>query len=106
MGSSASALCSSSHSRSSASDTSLTASSSIAARLPTSVVERKSSTARPHFSSAKRSRIFHCSFYLLVSFRTSAHRIFRRALHSGGAPEYGSGTGTTNTVGWANSSSN
>ena len=61
-GSSAPAPGSPKNSRSSASDTSLTASSSAGTRLPTSVVERKSSTARPHFSSAKRSRIFHRSF--------------------------------------------
>jgi len=39
-------VCSSSHSRSSASDTSLNVSSSAGTRLPTSVEERKFSTAR------------------------------------------------------------
>ena len=72
------------HSHSSASDTSLTASSSSAgARLPTSAEVRKFSIARLHLSSAKRSRIFHRSFHLPVSFRTSAHRIFCWVFHSG-----------------------
>ena len=70
--------------RSSASDTSLTASSSSAGtRLPTSVEERKSSTARLHLPSARRSRIFHRSFHLPVSFFTSAHRTFGSGFHSG-----------------------
>jgi len=80
---SSSAPCSSTHSCSSASDTSLTASSSTGTRFPTSVVERKSSTARPRLSSARRSQIFHRSFHLPVSFRTSTHRIFCWAFHSG-----------------------
>jgi len=50
--------------------------------LPTSVVERKFSTARPHLSSARRSRIFHRLFHLPVSFPTSAQRIFCWAFHS------------------------
>ena len=82
-GSSAPAPRSYSHSRSPASDTSLTASSSADTRLPTSMVARKSNTARPRLSSARRSRIFHQSFHLPVSFRTSAHRIFCWAFHSG-----------------------
>jgi len=73
------------NSHSSASDTSLTASSSAGTRLPTPVVERNSSTARPHLSSARRSRIFHRSFPFQVSFRTSAHRVFCWAFHSGHA---------------------
>jgi len=44
---------------------------------PTSVVARKASTARPRLSFARRSRIFHLSFHLLVSFRTSAHNRHR-----------------------------
>jgi len=47
---------SSSHSRSSASNTLLTASCSAGTRFPTSVVERMSSTVRPHTSPARRSR--------------------------------------------------
>jgi len=50
---------------------------------PTSAAERKSSTARPHLSSARRFRIFHRSFHLLASFRTSAHRVICWAFHSG-----------------------
>jgi len=50
--------------------------------LPTSV-ERKSSTARLHLSSARRSRIFHRPFHLPVSFFTSAHSTFCWAFHSG-----------------------
>ena len=73
---SSSASCSPSHSRRSTPDTSFTASPSAGTRLPTSVVKRKASTARPHLSSAWRSRIFHRSFHLPVSFRTSAHGIF------------------------------
>jgi len=84
-GFSAPASCSSSHSRTSCSDTALTASSSSSAgtRLPTSVVKRKPSTARPHLSSAKRSRTFHRSFHLSVSFFTSAQRTFCCGFHSG-----------------------
>jgi len=84
-GSSVPAPCSSSHSRTSSSDTALTASSSASAgtRLPTSVEERKSSTARLHLPSARRSRTFHRPFHLPVSFFTSAHRIFCCGLHSG-----------------------
>ena len=77
------ASCPSSHSRSSASDSSLTTSSSAGTCLPTPVEERKSSTARLHLSSARRSRIFHRSFHLPVSFLTFAHRIFCWASHSG-----------------------
>jgi len=79
------APCSSIHSRTSSSDIALTASSSSApsAHLPTSVVERKSSTARLHLPSASRSRTFHRSFHLPVSFFTSAHRIFCCGFHSG-----------------------
>ena len=51
-GSTAPAPCSSNHSRTSASNTSLAASSSAGTHLPTSVVERKSSTAHPHLSPA------------------------------------------------------
>ena len=82
-GSSAPAPCSPKNSRSSASDASLTASSSAGTRLPTSVVERKSSTACPHLPSARRSRILHRLFHLPVSFRTSAHSIFCWAFNSG-----------------------
>jgi len=84
-GSSAPAPCSSIHSRTSSSDTALTASSSASAGtlLPTSVEERKSSTARLHPASARRSRAFYLSFYLPVSFLTSAHRIFCCGFHSG-----------------------
>ena len=53
------------------------------ALLPTSAEERKSSTARLRLLSARRSRIFHLSFHLPVSFRTSAHWIFFSAFHSG-----------------------
>jgi len=78
------APCSSSHSRTYSSDTTLTAASSThGTRLPTSVVERKSSTARLHLPSASRSRTFHRSFHLPVSFFTSAHRIFCCGFHSG-----------------------
>jgi len=64
-GSSAPAPCSSSHSRTSSPDTALTTSSSTSAgaRLPTSVEERKSSTARLHLPSARRSRTFHWPFH-------------------------------------------
>jgi len=67
------------------SDTALTASSSASAstRLPTSVEDRNSSTARLHLPSAMRSRTFHRSFHLPVSFFTSAHRIFYCGFHSG-----------------------
>ena len=83
-GSSAPAPCSSSHSRTSSSDTSLTVSPhSAGTLLPTSVGVRKSSTTRPHLSSARRPRIFHRSFPFPVSFRTSAHRIFCWAFYSG-----------------------
>jgi len=77
--------CSPSHSRTSSSDTALTASSSSPGtpRLPTSVAVRKSSTARLHLPSARRSRTFHRSFHLPVSFFTSAHRIFCCGFHSG-----------------------
>jgi len=82
--SSAPAPCSSSHSRSSSSDTTLTAySSSAGTRLPTSVDERKSSRAWLHLPSARRSRSFHQSFHLPVSFPTSAHRIFCCSFHFG-----------------------
>jgi len=54
--SSASALLSSSHSLRSHPDTSLPASSSAGTSLPTSVVERKSSTAWLHLPSARRSQ--------------------------------------------------
>jgi len=65
---SAPAPCSSNHSRTSASDTSLTASSSSAGTpLSISVVDRKSSTARPHLSSAMGPQTFHLSFHLPVS---------------------------------------
>jgi len=67
-------------------DTSLPASpfsSSGGTSLPTSVEERKSSTARPHLLSASRSRIVHLLFHLLVSFSSSAHRIFCCIFHSG-----------------------
>jgi hypothetical protein len=61
-------------SRSSHSDASLCASSSTKAKtnLPTSVVEKKSSTARLHLSSPKRPHIFQRFFHLLVSLLTSA----------------------------------
>jgi len=106
---SAPAPCSSNHSRTSASDTSLTASSSAGAPLPISVVDRKSSTARPHLSSAMGSQTFHLSFHLPVSFRTSAHRIFCWAFHLvhtlKRCSQVWSGTGTTNIAGWIGSSS-
>jgi len=73
-------------SRSSHSDTSLAASSSFfrgGTSLPTSVEERKSSTACPHLSSAIRSRTVHPLFRLLVSFSTSSHRVFCCVFHSG-----------------------
>jgi len=84
-GSSVPGPCSSSHSRTSSCDTALTASSSASAgtRLPTSIEERKSSTARLHLPSARRSRTFYRSFHLPVSFFTSAHRIFCCGFHSG-----------------------
>ena len=83
-GSSTPAPCSSSYSRTSATDTTATASPpSSGDLLPMSVEEMKSSTARPHLSSARRSPIFHRSFYSQVSFGTSAHRIFCWAFHSG-----------------------
>jgi len=83
--SSAPAPCSSRHSRTSSSDTALTASSSASAgtRLPTSVADRKSSTARLHLPSARRSRTFHRPFRLPVSFFASAHKIFCCGFHSG-----------------------
>jgi len=79
--SSASTLLSSSRSlrsRSSHSDASLCASSQAraGASLPTSVVERKSSTALLHLSSASRSRTFQRLFHLPISFLTSTHRSF------------------------------
>ena len=75
---------SSSHSRSSASNTLLTASCSAGTRFPTSVVERMSSTVRPHTSPARRSRTPpHRPFHLPVSFHTSAHRVFCCSFHSG-----------------------
>jgi hypothetical protein len=46
------------------------------ARLPTSVVVRKSSTGWLHLGSANRSRTLNRSFPLPLSFRTSAHRVF------------------------------
>jgi len=49
--------------------------------LPTSVVERKSSTAWLHRSSAGRSRIYHRFLRLPLSFPTSAHKIFCCPLH-------------------------
>ena len=84
---SSSALLSSSlslRSRSSHSDASLCASSSASAgtRLPTSVVDRKSSTALLHLSSASRSRTFQRLFHLPVSFLTSAQRALCCSLHS------------------------
>jgi len=72
--------------RSSHSDTSLPASSPSSTggtSLPTSEEERKSSTARPHISSASRSRTVQLIFHLLVSFSTSAHRTFCCTFHSG-----------------------
>jgi len=51
--------------------------------LPTSVEERMPSTARPHLPSASRSRTVHLLFHRLVSFSTSAHRIFCCVFHSG-----------------------
>jgi len=79
------APCSSSHSRTSSSDTALTASScsTCGTRLPMSVDERKPSTTRLHLPSASRSRTFHRSFHLPVSFFTSAHSIFCCGFHSG-----------------------
>jgi len=81
--SSAPAPCSPNRSRSSASDTSLTASSSAGTRLPTSVEVMMSSTAWLHLSSARRSRTFHRLFHLFVSLNTSAPRIFCCGFHSG-----------------------
>src|SRR3978361_480929 len=71
-------------SRSSHSDASLCASSSAGAgtSLPTSVVDRKSSTAPLHLSSASRSRTLQRLFHLPVSFLTSAHKIFCCSFHS------------------------
>jgi len=67
----------------------LTASSySAGTRLPTSVAARKSSTARLHLPSARRSFTFHRSFHLPVSFFTSAHRIFCCGFHSGHSLRY------------------
>jgi len=85
---SASALLSSSRSlrsRSSHSDASLYASSSTGAgtSLPTSVVDRKSSTALLHLSSASRSRTFRRLFHRPVSFLTSAHKVFCCSFHAG-----------------------
>ena len=75
---------SSSHSRTSASDTSLTvASSSAGTLLPTSVEVRKSSTARLHLLCARSSRILHRLFLLPVPFRTSSHRTVCCGFHSG-----------------------
>ena len=82
-GYSATASCSSSHSRYSSYDPVLTASSSSAGtRLPTSVEKRKSSTARLHLSFARRSPIFYRSFRLPVSIFTSAHTTFCSAFDS------------------------
>jgi hypothetical protein len=66
------------------SDTSLCASSLAGARtrLPTSIVERKSSTALLHLSSASRSRTFQRLFHLPVSFPAS-HKVFRCTFHAG-----------------------
>jgi len=47
------------------------------------VVARTSRTAWLHLLSARRSRILNWLFPLLLPFRTSAHRIFCRAFHSG-----------------------
>jgi hypothetical protein len=84
---SASALLSSSRSlpsRSPHSDTSLYVSSSAWAgtSLPTSVVDRKSSTTLLHLSSASRSQTFQRLFHLPVSFLTSAHKVFCCSFHS------------------------
>ena len=65
--------------------TSCSLSPSTGTRLPTSVEAKKSSTARLHLSSARRSRIFHRSFHLPVSLRTSVHRIFCCGFHFGHA---------------------
>jgi len=85
---SVSASCSSScsrHSWSFHSDVSLlvSPSGSGGTRLPTSVVERKSSTAYPHLPSASRSLTVYLLFHRLVSFITSTHRIFCCIFHSG-----------------------
>jgi len=78
---SVSASLSSSHSllsRTSHSDASLCASSSTGAgaSLPTSMVDRKSSTVLLHLSSARRSRIGNRLLPLPVSFHTSFHSTF------------------------------
>jgi hypothetical protein len=72
-------------SRSSHSDASLCTSSSTGpgTSLPMSVVDRKSSTALLHLSSASRSRTFQRLFHLPVSFLTSAHYIFCCSVHAG-----------------------
>jgi len=77
--SSASASRSSSHSRRSRSfysDAWLPASPSFrgGTSLPTSIAERRSSTACPHLPSESRSRLFHRLFHLPVFFYTSAHK--------------------------------
>jgi hypothetical protein len=66
---------------------SLCASSSAGAgtSLPTSVVDRKSSTALLHLSSASRSRIFQRLFPLPVSFPACAHKVFCCSFHAGHA---------------------
>src|SRR3978361_461955 len=71
-------------SRRSLSDSTLCSSSSARAgpSLPTSVVDRKSSTALVHLSSASRSLTFQRLFHFPVSFLTSAHRVFCCSFHS------------------------
>jgi hypothetical protein len=47
------------------------------------VVDRKSSTALLHLSSASRSRTFQRLFHLPASFLTSAHKVFCCSFHVG-----------------------
>jgi len=70
-------------SQTSHSDASLCASSSTGAgaSLPTSVVDRKSSTALLHLSSARRSRIGNRLLPLPVYFHSSFHSTFCRSFH-------------------------
>jgi len=70
-------------SRSSHSETSLPALSSAGTSLPTSVVERKSSTSPLHLPSVRRSRTFHRLFHFSDSFSTSSRRTLCWGLHSG-----------------------
>jgi hypothetical protein len=69
--------------RSSHSDASLCISSSTGTSLRTSVVVRKPSTTWLYRQSARRSHILNRPFPLPVSFRTSTHRVFCWAFHSG-----------------------